>query len=286
MSGQLTLPKPRPRGHIVAAYGGGVNTIAMLVQMRREGMRPTAIVMADPGDEWPETIAYRDGVANPWLASIGWPTVTVVTRASEAQYRPRAHLTPQGTLREECERIASLPSIAYGFKKCSLKFKRDPANWWLARQPWALDVWARGEKITRAIGYDADEDYRVRDEFGEPWEAARLTPLYPLFTAGIDRDGCVAMIRGEGLPVPHKSACTFCPSNTLDEWRDLRDRHPDRYADAVAMSRSAQIDSPDVVGLMRCLPAGKRQLHLHVWNDDATACAREERAAIDCECAL
>jgi hypothetical protein len=255
MSGQLTLPKPRPRGHIVAAYGGGVNTIAMLVQMRREGMRPTAIVMADPGDEWPETIAYRDGVANPWLASIGWPTVTVVTRASEAQYRPRAHLTPQGTLREECERIASLPSIAYGFKKCSLKFKRDPANWWLARQPWALDVWARGEKITRAIGYDADEDYRVRDEFGEPWEAARLTPLYPLFTAGIDRDGCVAMIR-------------------------------DRYADAVAMSRNARITSPDVVGLMRCLPEGKRQLHLHVWNDDSSASCGYSPVVIDCECAL
>ena len=143
-----------------------------------------------------------------------------------------------------------------------------------------------GEKITRAIGYDADEDYRVRDEFGDPWEAKRLTPLYPLFAAGIDRNGCERLIRKEGLPVPRKSACTFCPSNTLAEWAYLRARHPARFADAVAMSRNAQIDSPDVVGLMRCLPAGKRQLHLHVWNDDATACVREERVSVDCECAL
>lgn len=283
---QLPFPQPRPAGHVVVAYGGGVNTIALLIELRRLNLRPTAIVMADPGDEWPETIAYRDDVANPWLASIGWPTVTVVSRASEAQYRPRAHATPQGTLREECERIASLPSIAYGFKKCSLKFKRDPANWWLARQPWALDVWSRGEKITRAIGYDADEGYRVRDSFGDPWEAARLTPLYPLVAAGIDRVDCVEMIRSEALPVPHKSACTFCPSNTLDEWRDLHDRHPDRYADAVAMSRNARIESPDVVKLMRCLPAGQRQLHLHVWNDAPIASCSGGRDAMDCECAL
>lgn len=281
------FPSTAGSGHLIVAYGGGVNTIATLIQLRRIGLRPTAIVMADPGDEWPETIEYRDNIANPWLASLEWPTVTVVSRAGEAQYRPRAHLTPQGTLREECERIASLPSIAYGFKKCSLKFKRDPANWWLARQPWAIAAWARGEKITRVIGYDADEGYRVRDVFGEPWEAARLTPFYPLVAAGIDRDGCVAMIRGEGLLVPHKSACTFCPSNTVDEWNDLRTRHPSRYADAVAMSRNARLDSPDVVGLMRCLPAGKRQLHLHVWNDSPVLCgANDSRELIDCECAL
>jgi argininosuccinate synthase len=45
---------------ILAAYGGGVNTIAMLVWMRENGVRPWAIVMANPGSERKATIRYRD----------------------------------------------------------------------------------------------------------------------------------------------------------------------------------------------------------------------------------
>ena len=264
------------------AYGGGVNTIAMVCVLYDQGITPDAIVMSDPGHEKPGTLTYRDNVANPWLLAHGFPAVTVVSRAAEAVFRPRASKTPQSTLGAECLRIKALPSIAYGWKKCSLKYKATPSNWWMERQPWAIAAWARGERITRCIGYDAGEPQRARPEFLDPREARMFVPRYPLQEAGIDREECEAIILAHGLPVPPKSSCKWCPNLTLEEWIDLRDNDPEGWAEALAMEANAEIDSPDVVGLMRCMPHGKRQLR--VWNGERPTFAREPDA-MPCECA-
>lgn len=268
---------------IVLAMGGGVNSVAAAVLLHRDGFRPTAIVMCNPGSEWAHTVAYRDGVFSEWCDSVGFPRPTVIDRISEGAHNPRAWRLE--TLRDECMRIGSLPSIAYGFKKCSAKYKGDTSRWWIARQPWALAEWAAGRRIAKVIGYDAGEPGRVRAAFQNPWENQRMVPWYPLYDGGFDRDGCIELIKAAGLPEPGKSACTYCPSNTIDEWRLLRKIEPDRFAEAVEMSRNAEIDSPDVVGLMRCAPHGQRQLH--VWVDAGMPQIRgEQDAPLPCECAL
>jgi len=270
---------------LVVTYGGGVNTIAALIRIRRLGMVPDAIVMADPGSEGRGTVQYRDVVMPPWLRSAGFPQVTVITRIEEGARVKRAWRLE--TLEAECARLASLPSVAYGWKKCSAKYKGDTQRWWAARQRFAIDEWARGCRIIKAIGYDAGESHRVIAGFQNEWERARFEPWYPLVEAGLDRDDCEDLIRDEGLPLPPKSSCTFCPNKSLEEWEQLRAEEPDAFARAVEMSRRAEstIESPDVVGLMRCNPHGKRQLH--IWADggyDGFLGGREDQQP--CECAL
>ncbi len=250
---------------IVVSYGGGVNSVAVLVELHRQGRVPTAIVMADPGSEHAATEHYRDVVLPPWLSRVGFPRVTVVSRAEEG--RLREGVSRHESLEEECTRIAALPSIAYGWKKCSAKYKGESQRWWVARQTWAQEEWSAGRKIQKAIGYDTDEERRVLAIFPTPWEDARFTPVYPLIQAGWDREGCEALIRDAGLPSPGKSACTYCPNNTLAEWQQLQANEPDAFARAVAMSRRALplLTSPRSTGLMRCNPHGQRQLH--TWAD-------------------
>jgi hypothetical protein len=281
----LELPVPRPPGIVMVAYGGGVNTVALLVKLKRMRVIPRAIVMADPGSERRATIFYRDEVLPAWLDANGFPRVTVISRAEEGKLRERSWR--HETLLEECLRISALPSVAYGWKKCSQKYKGEASRWWIARQSWALDEWASGRKIVKAIGYDAGESGRVRHAFQNAWENDRMVPWYPLHYAGIDRDQCEELILSEGLPLPGKSSCTYCPNNTLDEWKSLRDEEPDRFAEAVELSRCAIVEVPDVVGLMRCNPHGKRQLH--VWA--AGGYGQEVRVGgcedeLPCECAL
>jgi hypothetical protein len=270
----------------VMNYGGGVNTIAALVLLKRHGVRPEAIVMADPGSERRGTIEYRDTVAAEWLRSVGFPPVTVITRIEEGKRNPRAWRLE--TLYDECFRIKSLPSIAFGLKKCSAKYKGDPQRWWSTHQAWILDEWLSGRRVAKVIGYDADELRRVKHEFPNAWEAKRFVPFHPLVDAGLTRDDCVDLIRSEGLAVPPGSACQGCPANTFEEWKALRVDEPDEFARWVAMSRNAvdTIQNPDVVGLMRCNPPGKRQLH--VWADggygpidEQSGCSTE----LPCECA-
>ena len=272
-------------GIIVVSYGGGVNSVALLVHLQRRRLVPTAILMADPGHEWPETYAYRDRVMRPWLRKVGFPDVTVVTREAEAKYRPRSQ--HQGTLGDECEAWKMLPSTAYGFKRCSHKYKITPCNWYVERQPWAHTEWNEGRRITRAVGFDAEEDARVERALLADAESALFRVWYPLYEAGINRTGCEDLIRDAGLPLPRKSACTFCPNSTLQDWRDLRRLHPDLFEYAVEMSRRAapHIENPDVVGLMRCNPAGRRQLHVWAESDDEPP-SSQSPPPMPCECAL
>jgi len=259
------FPNP-PAGELLVCYGGGVNSVAALVRLAHLGLVPRAIVMADPGHERRETLRFRDEILPDWLSAHGFPPVTVVSRESEGRLRPL--VTHHETLGEECARIASLPSVAYGWKKCSPKFKAEPQGWWIARQAWAQEAWARGERIVKTIGYDFDEERRVVRGFENATENAtenaRYVPWYPLFEAKLDRDACIALIAGEGLPIPPKSACTFCPNNTLAEWEAIRDTDPEAFAYALAMSERAYptLEAPDTTGLMRCGRKGQRQLHL------------------------
>ena len=276
-----------PENPIVVSYGGGVNSVALLVYLQREGFVPKAIVMADPGSERVGTVRFRDHELPQWLVKVGFPKLEVIDRISEGAHVARAWRLE--TLEGECLRTQSLPSVAYGWKKCSAKYKGDTQRWWAARQEWAKELWASGRKIRKVIGYDAGETRRVKKSFQNDWEEARFVPWYPLHDAGFDRDGCEELIRGAGLSVPPKSACTFCPNNTLEEWTDLRRDEPEMFARAVEMSRNAEttLTAPDVVGLMRCNPHGKRQLH--VWAaggyDDGEPLKGGREDEMPCECA-
>lgn len=278
-----------PRGLVVVSYGGGVNSVAVLCLLAELGIVPHAIVMADPGSEWAETVRFRDEVLPAWLDAHGFPRVTVINRIEEGEHVKRAWRLE--TLRDECLRTNALPSVAYGWKKCSAKHKGDTQRWWIARQAWAQVEFAAGRRLRKVIGYDFGEPGRVKKSFQNEWENARFVPWYPLFDARMDRDACEALILRSGLPLPPKSACTYCPNNTLAEWETLRRVEPARFAEAVAMSLGAEanIESPDVVGLMRCNPHGKRQLH--VWAEGGyelkpSNSDDDNGDAMPCECAL
>ena len=74
------------------------------------------ILFADPGAEQPHTYHYLR-IMDQWLREHGMPGITRVWYTDRQGQRL--------TLEQECLRSASLPSIAYGWKKCSLKHKVD-----------------------------------------------------------------------------------------------------------------------------------------------------------------
>lgn len=267
----------------VVSYGGGTNSVACLVHLKRMGITPYAIVMANPGSERAHTIHYRDVVLPPWLEANGFPQIVEINRWTEGKHVPRAWRLE--TLYDECWRIKALPSVAYGWKKCSDKYKGQPQRWWIARQAWAQLEWEADRKLIKVIGYDAGEERRVKRAFQNEWEDKRFVPMYPLVDADIDREGCEELIQSEGLPLPGKSACTYCPNNKLWEWEHLRDNYPEDFRLAVELSRNAEVDVPDVVGLMRCNKHGQRQLH--IWAEGGYGCVRGgHEDAQPCECAL
>jgi hypothetical protein len=114
MSAPAPAVRPYPDCPLVVAYGLGVNSTAMLVEFAARAIRPDLILFADTGGEKPETYAYLR-VIRPFLSRVGFPDVTVVRyRPPRAAYR---------SLEEQCLHTGTLPSLAYGGKSCSLKWK-------------------------------------------------------------------------------------------------------------------------------------------------------------------
>ena len=101
----------------VVGYGGGTNSTAMLIGLWQRRIPVDLILFADPGGEQPHTYAYLE-IMDRWLAEHGMPPITRVWYTTRDGQRL--------TLEQECLRSASLPSIAYGYKKCSLKHKVSP----------------------------------------------------------------------------------------------------------------------------------------------------------------
>ena len=74
---------------------------------------------------------------------------------------------------------------------------------------------------------------------------------YALLDWGIDRRGCIDLIKSEGLQVPVKSACFFCPASKKSEVRDLSKRYPDLYKRAIEIEKLAKSHLRSVKGLGR-----------------------------------
>lgn len=213
----------RERAPIVAAYGMGTNSTALIVEMVRLGLPIDAILSADAGGERSRTYAYRN-LFSDWLVARGYPAITIVKKGGR-----------QETLEEDCLRKAMLPSLAYGYKGCSHKYKIEPQDKWVNNWPPAREAWAAGSKVVKLIGYDMDEPHRAAIP-----EDSKYSYRYPLLEWGWGREECVEAITRAGLPQPGKSSCFFCPAMTKPEILQLRDEEPELLIRALLIESKAK----------------------------------------------
>lgn len=213
----------------VVAYGGGTNSTAMLIWMYEQGMRPDLILFANTGGEKPHTYDHIKAV-NAWCEKVGFPGIVITWKLGRIYVGE--------TLEENCLRKNMLPSIAYGYKSCSLKYKVQPQDMYCNNNGDCKAVWASGSKVEKFIGYDADEERRAKIKADDKYDY-----IYPLIGADWGRDECVEAIKRHGLPQPGKSACFFCPSSKKAEILALRDQYPNLLSRALKMEEQANLTS-------------------------------------------
>lgn len=213
----------------IVAYGGGTNSTAMLVYLYEQNQRPDYITFADTGAEKPHTYEHIK-VVNDWCEKIGFPKIIIVKKKGREFF--------EETLEENCLRKNMLPSIAYGYKSCSQKYKIQPQDMFFNNLPEAQEIWSKGEKITKLIGYDADEERRAKI-----FDDNKYNYEYPLIAADWTREDCIEAITRVGLPQPGKSACFFCPSSKKQEILELQRIYPDLLQRALKLEANAELTS-------------------------------------------
>lgn len=218
----------------VASFGGGTNSKAGLIDAVHNGYDIDVILFADVAAERPETYCEVEKFSH-WLAKKGYPEIITV------RYR-----TKNGdilTLEQDCLNNRGLPSAAFGFElnTCSQKFKIGPQEKFIKKL-------YPDHRVTKLIFYDYGEEHRVlkAEKYGERDGHKRV---FPLFDKKINRDGCIDIIKKEGLTLPGKSSCFFCPSMKQIEIRHLASKYPDLINRAIAMERNAKPNLHTIKGL-------------------------------------
>jgi hypothetical protein len=229
---------PQDVPHLVA-FGGGVNSTALLCGWIERGLRPVDLILfSDTGGERPETYAHVAAMSA-WLATQGYPAIVTVRKVDESG--------AVITLEQNCLDDQTLPSLAYGFKRCSQKFKLAPQEKYVNHFEPAREAWTMGRPVVKLVGFDADEPHRAQRTTRD----AKYWYRYPLIEWGWGREECIAAIQRAGLDVPSKSACFFCPANTKGEIRQLQTEHPDLLARALALEAATDGTRQTVEGLGR-----------------------------------
>ena len=107
---------PLLKGRLLAVcLGCGVDSTAMLVALRLAGLRPDIITFADTGAEQPETMAHLDRM-NTVLEDWRWDPIVICRKVPLAS-------TGYADLYGNCISNETLPSLAFGLKSCSVKWK-------------------------------------------------------------------------------------------------------------------------------------------------------------------
>jgi hypothetical protein len=208
---------------LACAVGGGRN-MAYLLGLYERGIRPDLMTFADTKGEKPGTYSAIERMSNWCQDHFGLP-ITVLTKNSMYD-----------SLEDQSLRTKTLPSAAYGWRSCSDKWKIQPQDKHMNNLPTAQALWRNGKKITKALGYDAGETRR-----GESLkENDKYRFWFPLKEWGWYLEDCKAAFVRHGLPIPPKSACFYCPSSTKVEVIQLSQEHPDLFARAVAIERTAR----------------------------------------------
>lgn len=207
-------------------FGGGTNSSAIIAGIiEKELPRPDLILFADTGGEKPHTYDHIVWMQS-FLKKHGFPEITIVKRILRNGNSP--------TLEEDVLRLKTLPSIAFGWKTCSQKFKIAPQDQYCNK--FFKQYFKLGNKVTKIIGYDFAETRR--------WMKMKVEDDKYIYKAPLvewewDRTACVESLKRVGIPQPGKSACFFCPSTKKTEIVQLGKDYPDLLERALKMEQNA-----------------------------------------------
>jgi 3'-phosphoadenosine 5'-phosphosulfate sulfotransferase (PAPS reductase)/FAD synthetase len=223
------------------SHGGGVQSTALLVLAAQRRVDFPLFVFANVGDdsENPATLRYVREVAMPYAETHG---IELVER------RRILRDGSERTLLQEIEgqdRSIPIPvrmgAGGFGRKKCTERFKIA-----VVRRELRLRGATPENPATVAIGFSTDEFDRADAGPGpDPKDPTRIR-VYPLLDLGLSRQDCRNVIAEAGLPIPPKSACSFCPLHDVETWRRQRQTDPERWAlsvhvDALVRERAVRI---------------------------------------------
>jgi hypothetical protein len=208
----------------VLSLGAGVQSSTLLLMAVHGELEIDRAIFADT--QWEPSSVYAWLETLMPIAELAGIPVDIVTA---------------GNIREDAlasRRFASMPVYARNKdgevgalqRQCSKEYKVAPVGKRL-RELGAH--WKR--PVTVLLGISRDESQRMK-----PSRVKYAVHEWPLVDLRMSRHDCTRWLEKHGYPEPPKSACIGCPYTDNRRWRDMRDRRPAEWADAVAFDQAVR----------------------------------------------
>ena len=231
-------PAPSDTAPIRAlSLGAGVQSSVLLIMSARgELPKLDYAAFADPGWERPETYAALDRLENEVAKPAGIPIVRISAgdiRRDLLDPTSRFATMPlfikntngtKGMLRRQCTSTYKVKILLEEARR-RLGAETLPGG--------RVGRVKRGRYLEQWVGISIDEFTRAKDS-GVSYARNR----FPLIERNLTRENCQRYLAQHGFTAVSRSACVGCPYTSDKGWRNLRDHHPEQWADAVEFDRA------------------------------------------------
>lgn len=160
-----------------------------------------------------------------WLANRGVRVVTLQADSSDIPDETGSVFIPAFTVNQRGKQGKLL-------RQCTHRWKIMPIRRWLQqnRQSAIVEQW---------MGISLDEFQRMRDS-----DVNYCRNVYPLIEKRMTRQHCEDYLAKNGIEVPPKSACVFCPFHNTAEWRRIA-QSPADWRSAIEMDEKLRSARPN-----------------------------------------
>lgn len=117
-------------------------------------------------------------------------------------------------------------------RSCTHRWKIVPLRRWLQAN-------RNGENVEQLLGISLDEWHRAKDS-----DVSYITHRHPLLDQRMTRADCIAYLRRNGLEVPNKSSCTFCPYHNRAAWEELKRQGGRDWDEAISVDAALRNARP------------------------------------------
>ena len=197
----------------IVSFGAGQNSTAMIIMMKNQGIRIDAILFAETGNEMPKTYIFLKEFKI-WCKKKNLKFISVKSKL--------------GNLKDYFTREKIIPYRM--FRQCTHKFKVIPIMDWVKKQ------YGIKAPVNMFMGISVEEKHRCNKIMGRK----QINFEFPLVEQDIDREGCVEIIKKEGMSVPVKSGCYFCPFQVKKEWVKLYNNYPNLFDDCIKFEKNGR----------------------------------------------
>jgi phosphoadenosine phosphosulfate reductase family protein len=208
----------------ILSYGGGLNSTALLVFLIKNHYPLDLVLFADTGSEFDHTYKTVQ-IYKEYCLNHNIPFVIVKSdKGVIYDYYFNKKITPNRMKRD-----------------CTTKFKITPIRQYIRKN-------YPKEKFVFYIGIDYDEAHRMRDS-----DVKYIENKYPLVDNKINRSNCISLLQKEGLYVPQKSGCYFCPFTKKAGWVNLKRHNIDLFNKSMKLEQNSS-RYPEPVSLLSSKP--------------------------------